>query len=156
MFDWTPANVTALSRLVAERLSAGQAAHRMGVSRSTVIGKARRLGLQFNSGANGGGVPKGTIIRTRLNRDQPPRSRPPKPQPVEQTVEPVALGPLNAFPEDYKSCRWIHGDVRQGEWQCCGHPGFPWCAHHKARLRVAGSAVRSGKETSWAAKRRAA
>jgi len=43
------------------------------------------------------------------------------------------LGPVGDFPPG-QTCRAISGDVSTGNWQCCGRPGYPYCAAHKEKL----------------------
>lgn len=42
---------------------------------------------------------------------------------------PPAIGPLGDFPAN--ACTFIAGESR-GAFQCCGHPGYPYCDFHKA------------------------
>jgi GcrA cell cycle regulator len=46
---WTIARVTDLRRMIEEKCSASQAAIHLGITRNAAIGKATRLGLNFNS-----------------------------------------------------------------------------------------------------------
>jgi len=54
-------------------------------------------------------------------------------KPSKDILEP--LGPIGDFPPG-RTCRAISGDVALGNWQCCGRPGYPYCAAHKERLTV--------------------
>lgn len=105
------------------------------ISRNAVIGKVHRLGLSLS----GGPTHEGTIPPRKpkparvvvIRKPKPPR----KPEVPPMPDEPKPLGPKNDL-ADFGTCRWIHGDVRDGKWRMCGHPivnRSSYCAHHLAR-----------------------
>ncbi len=108
--DYWQAHDADLRRLVAEGKTSGQVAREMGVSRNTVIGRARRLGLSWSLSARGG--------RARLTGPiQPPPPLLPTPFPPPQ------------------SCLYPHGDPGDPGFGFCGDEvvefGHPYCAEHK-------------------------
>jgi hypothetical protein len=89
---------------------------RVGISKNTVPGIVRRLGL-----------PKRPKDLSRKPSGWAARkiqlAKPPAPDPV---------GPVGDFPGPGK-CRFIAGPVSP-KFQCCGHTGYPFCEFHSVKV----------------------
>lgn len=134
---WTEERIKQLETLWAEGYSASQIARALGagISRSAVIGKARRLNLTRNRP----GIPKPR--RTGAMRALDRRIRP---QINMTAADPAApdprapefLGPVNLFPESNDACRFPKGEPGK-DFQCCGNPitslGSSYCDYHNRR-----------------------
>jgi len=147
--SWTMERVDCLKALWADGLSASQIAGELGgVSRSAVIGKVHRLGLEGRS--------RGVNPVRHANRQErapavPGRrpGRPPRlrgqtaalaiatqaaPAPVPQFDNVIPFGQRRTLLElTDETCRWPIGDPqREGFFFCGGAPlaGVPYCAHH--------------------------
>jgi GcrA cell cycle regulator len=125
VFDWTDAKIDLLKRLIASKMSAGQVANEMGVSRGSAIGKAFRLGIKFDSNTRTNSKKNAElrVVRARTN---------PRPSRVVIAPEPNALriefGDLSAA-----TCKWPVGEY---PYKYCGHSplgGGPYCGHHHGR-----------------------
>lgn len=51
----------------------------------------------------------------------------PLPKPRADDIAPI--GPIGEFEAGMTTCRWPFETAGVIQW--CGHPGFPWCSHHK-------------------------
>lgn len=126
--DQWPAHLEAKLRILwnDEGKSATQIARELGndISRSAVLGKARRLNLARHDGIQ---QPR---MQPRIVIAKPVTAKPrepvmPKPEgPVSLRIMPVNIGS--------KQCRWIHGDP-QIDPSMCGHfaPNGPYCDYHQ-------------------------
>ena len=110
-FTWTDDNVEKLKALVAEGLSAQQIAAALypNLSRSTVLGKAHRLGLRLRNPPS---------IHTDAVRQAPPRAKaapPPPPTPTLCTIAPLAptptMGAWRAKQEDARREQSLAGQT---------------------------------------------
>ena len=134
---WTDEAVAILRRLAAERQSATEIGEVLGVSRSTVLGKAHRLKISLTGGRNGfttsDGRPKSRVHRARPDRvivakqrpKLPPKLLPPRP---DYAIKPSLN--LTIMELDSRSCRWIEGDR---PYRYCGHTNDgngPYCPGH--------------------------
>jgi len=129
--DWTEARVAALSELWLAGTTGLEIAGRLGVTRSSVMGKLRRLGLLRQ------GRPRMPIMR----RPQIPQMRtnkrplpPPEPYQVPPPPPPPAYGTLTLLDLRHNSCRWPEGDGPI--YVFCGRPQAPdssYCEAHRAR-----------------------
>jgi hypothetical protein len=126
---WTDEAVAKLRRGVERRVSASLIAEEIGgISRMSVIGKARRLGLKLAGTSMG--EPrlkrnrKQCLTKTRLNGTGPPSGD---------------LTPTAPFPrERLDQCALIAGEDR-GNVMCCGRPvepGTSWCTAHMRMVYV--------------------
>ena len=95
-----------------EGLSQRDIARRDGISRNTIPGIVRRLGLTPRYT----GKPRGHVAR-KIELAKP--------------KAPEAIGPICDFP-DGDTCRFIVNEVSV-DFQCCGQPGYPWCEFHAAK-----------------------
>lgn len=133
LFNWTDAKVDLLRRLIVMKMSSGQIASEMGTTRGSIVGKANRLGLRFDSDSPHRRR-KSMEMRLARNGIRPRPSRLPPAAP-----EPDAL---RIQFEDLRSdtCRWPVGEY---PYTYCGHEPFagkPYCAHHCGIAYVAPSA----------------
>jgi GcrA cell cycle regulator len=159
--SWTEERVELLRKLWIENFSASRIAAELGgVSRSAVIGKIHRLGLQ------GRDQPISSL--KRQCKPPLPRSerRPWRPTSIGNTAlkaEPEMLGRPEAQPLPSavpiskrltveklteRTCKWPIGDPRKEDFHFCGHASLkapPYCVYH-ARL-----AYRSAKKDTIAA-----
>jgi hypothetical protein len=126
---WTrhPELQAELEKMRGEGLSFGQIWHQFGrangISRSALIGRSRRCGLE--------GPP------AEPKPMKPAAVAQPKPRPPVPTNEPEAIGPVGAFPATGK-CKFIAGDVASKHWRCCGYDATsvfsPWCEYHRRKV----------------------
>ncbi|MCK9549185.1 GcrA family cell cycle regulator [Aquamicrobium sp.] len=141
-FDfWTNDKIEHLKKLHFAGLSASKIASRIGTTRSAVIGKIHRLGIQRGTWATK------AAARERVRRQSKPRQKrrevKMKPNPL---IELLAL-PLPEEPKDEiarttivdrekDQCAWIIGP--SNEMKCCGAPivpglSSPYCIDHARR-----------------------
>lgn len=133
---WTAAKIEILRREWAAGMSGPLIAERLGISRSAVIGKAKRLGLARRRpgrprNAAKPAKPKPQPLRPVLACSQPrvrKRRRPAGALP--NTV--LGINPGFQAPAP-RTCQWIEGEPRDREF--CGEParaGSSYCeAHHR-------------------------
>jgi GcrA cell cycle regulator len=105
------------------RLSASQMAHRLGISRSAVLGKVHRMGLATHKVKQQAKPPKpAPKAKKQLPPAMPTLELPPPPEPPFVGIVFDELTP--------NSCRYPQGD---GPFVFCGQPkqdGSSYCAHH--------------------------
>jgi hypothetical protein len=97
-----------VARMWAEGATGQAIADAIGRSRNAVSGLVSRLGL-------------------------PKRSTGPRPAQkiAKNEAPPPPIGPINDFPPT-GTCQYTADHPGQGaDWRMCGHPGFPWCEHHR-------------------------
>lgn len=138
---WTEARTEELKALIAARYSMGEAAAKLGITRSAVAGKKARLGLKsFGSSSNRLNTPKhrrqGGGILNKLKRApaKPVVSKPLPtsiPEPRLVSIEDLDFG---------RDCRWPYGNPQNEPVRYCGHPRITpfddgssvYCAAHHA------------------------
>ena len=107
---WTPARIRQLTELVSDGVSYKEIAARMGITKSTAIGKAHRLNLDH------------------------PNSPLAKPAAEAPQAESAIVFPPSGH------CLWSFGHVDEKRFRFCGEPatapGGPWCAEHRQRVYV--------------------
>lgn len=118
------ATVTAIAELAAEKLSAGQIAERLGLTRNQVIGLCHRRGI---------------MLKRR------PGYQNKRPEPAEPRALPVGRR------IDMSGCRWpLWGNREAPTHEYCGEaiatPGRPYCAEHERRSRGQGNVDRAAAE----------
>jgi GcrA cell cycle regulator len=139
---WTEDRVLLLKKLWADGLSCSQIAGRLGrITRNAVIGKVHRLGLSGRA----------TTLRMKSHIKRNPRKLrtytirntrastvvfqvPAEPLPAED-ARPAQIVTFDAL-EDHH-CRWIYGDVRDGDHGYCPNhraTGLSYCTHHARRV----------------------
>ena len=163
--SWTEERIELLRRLWLEDFSASRIAAELGgVSRSAVIGKIHRLGLQ------GRGQPTSKIERQCKPRPshsarnvwrplsigntalkaEPEMLRRAAVQPIPSAVVPLAKKlTLDKLTE--RTCKWPIGDPRGEDFHFCGHDSLealPYCRYH---VRIA---YREGKHSPTFAQHR--
>lgn len=121
---WTKDRIERLKTLWAEGWSAAQIAGRFGdISRSAVLGKARRLGLASRSDTSRQRIK----VKTREDHSNS--------GPSLLSTEPAPKRiPLLELRHDM--CRWPYGDPKQPGFGFCGHkqvPGLSYCTSHARR-----------------------
>ena len=163
--SWTEERIQLLRRLWLEDFSASRIAAELGgVSRSAVIGKIHRLGLQ------GRGQPTSTVKRQCKPRPshaahkewrplsigntalkaEPEMMRKPAAQPFPSVVVPIAKK-LSFDKLTERTCKWPIGDPRGEDFHFCGHDSLetlPYCRYH---VRIA---YRDGRHAASAASHR--
>lgn len=138
-FAWTEENIAAAKDGMEAGLSASQIGARLGVSRNTVIGKMRRIGVRSANGRGhqpGVPAPWKLIPKIKPNK-QTVRAKPkwtqPPPIAAEEPMEvpfelPACTTTFDELPPN--GCRWPSGD---GPFLFCGDTqldGYPYCAGH--------------------------
>lgn len=144
--DWTPDRIEKLKLLYADGLSSSQIAAELALTRSAVIGKAHRLGLQREVHLRGG-RPRRPDIRIK-NPGIQNRSR------AEKLLAPRIFNPENNPPDDPadhdiperqrktiftvgpRHCKFGIGDPREKGFFFCGairQFPLPYCAAHARR-----------------------
>lgn len=146
MSGWSDEEDATLKQCIADRLSATEASDMLpNRSRNSCIGRAHRLGLNFNS--------EDKPAKPRAPRVRKP-SKPPVPAsepiveaaPVEPEREPEPevreYGSVRFLDVRLDQCRWFPAD-HGAESLVCGEavePGHSYCAKHHARVYVPMSA----------------
>lgn len=133
--DWVPELIERLTLMWAGGLSAGTIASELKTTRSTVIGKVRRLNLPKRD----------TTVSLRTSR--PPRKngfvfgKAPPPRQVLPPSVPAETGGDVArieWPEPGR-CKWPVGEVGSPGFGFCGlEAGWRYCAEHEDRSRARG------------------
>ena len=165
---WTPERIEKLIELWTAGRSASEVSRAFGgiVSRSAVIGKVHRLGIQ--RGAK-------TRHSPRSGNPRVPRTPGPKTFIARSLVSPVAVWAKGRFPaqitvdepapvEQRKTiatltntcCRWPVGEPSDPEFHFCGAnriPGLPYCEPHAKRAYT--PTYYQQKAVGWAARARA-
>jgi GcrA cell cycle regulator len=121
-FDWNADALATLKTMLAAGSSSREIAEALGVTRNAVIGKSRRIGLNF-------AAPPGKPPKPRRSRRKPPRPnvqfpflRRPKPKPT---------GPVHFKDLEPHHCRWIPGQPSTMTY--CGAErveGSSYCSAH--------------------------
>lgn len=129
---WPPEAIEAMRHMADERLSATQAAKKLGKSRNAVLGMAQRRGIKFHA-------TRWTGVDPYLGPPRPPPKPRPKPLPKpvipSEAPESRGLGMLDLGP---MNCRWPFGDR---DYTFCGaaiKEHSPYCEHH-ASISSAGT-----------------
>jgi len=131
--DWTEARVAALSELWLAGTTGLEIAGRLGVTRSSVMGKLRRLGLLRQGRPRMPIVRRPQIPQMRTNKrslppPEPYRAPPPPPVPP--------IGSFNLLDLRNGHCRWPEGE--RPDYRFCGRPQAlqsSYCEiHHRLSL----------------------
>lgn len=121
-FQWTESKVEDLKRFIEDKLSSGQAAREMRISRGAIMGKAYRLGLHFKSEAKTNSSTANLVLRRRK---------------AKRTFKMVPMAPepdarnLTLLELERNDCRYVVTDDHPMLF--CGHEkaaGSSYCAHH--------------------------
>jgi GcrA cell cycle regulator len=152
---WTDQNTKTLIDMVTSGATSKEVALALGISRNSVIGRARRLRVKFERSQ--GKVARPYIrkkqrppyegaeaVRIRIPRRRgpdryvsaapPTAPEPTPPEPAEQGATRCSLMELSAT-----SCRWPIGDPRHPDFHFCGATrieGLPYCGEHSRRAWV--------------------
>lgn len=162
-----PGGVTRLRELVETKATAERIAATLSeefdqtVSRSAVLGKAKRLGLVVGGGRRGGSgagpqrprkprrkpAAAAPAARKPVADTPPPTPAPPPPPPIEggavsgravgffRVPSAAPLGDRPASPGP-RRCHYIYGEPSSGRYSWCGEPAKPgssWCEGHHRR-----------------------
>jgi len=160
-FQWTDGYIALLKEGIASHYSAGRVAELLSnlsgatITRSAVLGKASRLGIQFESDKSGW-IPRtrSTYVPKQARAPRKPRqprervtqkrskvSLPPEPLP-ETSLDDLAIPSeqrRQLMDLDAHCCRWPVGDPRDEGFFYCGAPeadiyaGRPYCKAHTWR-----------------------
>jgi hypothetical protein len=156
--DVAERNQKIIDLYVDHQLSTSLVAERMGVSRNIVCGVISRAGVgrdqkqakQIELGSHTP-KPKREPVAKRIKRPQPidtwtpwqageESKREGSPNITDQIINRPRLTnepePLYGAGDDVleRVCTYIHGDPLKPGWRQCGHPGYPWCEYHQARM----------------------
>jgi len=147
--DWTPEQITELTRLWGEGLTTAEIGKRLRISKNAVVGKAHRLHLPARPSPIKRTGPRPQIFRQTAQRPaghgmprvaQAPRE-PRQPSVAAQTSA-AALKALANQPSAKRlpmmalsasTCRWPIGDPGDAEFHFCGEraiEGKPYCTAH--------------------------
>jgi hypothetical protein len=138
---WTPALLDQLKACIDKKMSSGETASELGMTRSQVSGKAARMGYQFIS-VQGRPSPK------RIRRKQLPRvivfRQEPYREPIVETTTTSMDLPFDELKDGV--CKYAYGD--SAPYLFCGQPTEdkkPFCAFHH---RVCYYPITPGKRVS--------
>lgn len=147
-FDWTDQRIEQLKACLANGMSASEIGKEFGVTRNTIIGKARRLGLEFSRKPyrRGTAVHRPPVVRRAPLKPalrHAPAVPPPTPEP-----EPIPIDDMAIPPEQRRTlltlrkreCRWPVGDplLDPQNFFFCGasrKDGSSYCPHHDRRSK---------------------
>jgi GcrA cell cycle regulator len=137
---WNDEKTAALKQMVREGYSGGLIAARLGVSRSSVIGKVHRLGMQLGISRNGLGKSSAAKLRKPLVTPFNQRKTPKKIRKVQfektdipqQRAEDIARKSFSELSEH--DCRYPVNHVGDPGFGFCALPKMPgspsYCEHH--------------------------
>jgi GcrA cell cycle regulator len=141
--DWTPEQISELTRLWGEGLTTAEIGKRLGISKNAVVGKAHRLHLPARPSPIKRTGPRPQVFRqTATVRTSAPRLSVPRAAPVAQPTSAQALRALANQPSAKRlpmmalnstTCRWPIGDPGDAEFHFCGEnalDGKPYCSSH--------------------------
>ncbi len=140
--DWTPEQITELTRLWGEGLTTSEIGKRLGISKNAVVGKAHRLHLSarpspikrtggrpavFRTAVKLPGAPRAPRVKSAVTATGTPVPRP-APQPTRWTGE-----------LSNNICKWPIGHPGDTDFHFCTDRalvGKPYCAEHCAQAFV--------------------
>jgi GcrA cell cycle regulator len=147
--DWTPEQISDLTRLWGEGLTTAEIGKRLGISKNAVVGKAHRLHLPARPSPIKRTGPRPAVYRPATPR-QPSAPRAPQaprepraPSQLSQTSA-AALRALANQPSAKRmpmmalsasTCRWPIGDPGDTEFHFCGERSLdskPYCSAHSS------------------------
>ena len=142
--DWTPEQISELTRLWGEGLTTAEIGKRLGISKNAVVGKAHRLHLPARPSPIKRTVPRPQVFRqTATVRPSGPRMA--APRQTSQIAPPTSAQALRALANqpsakrlpmmalNSSTCRWPIGDPGDVEFHFCGEnalDGKPYCSAH--------------------------
>jgi GcrA cell cycle regulator len=142
---WSPERDAALVQLWADRsLSAAEIGRRLGVSKSSVLGRSHRLRLP----ARASPIRRGEGPKVRQPRPArstlPPEKMAPAPKPASPVPQPPE--PVTAVERLQGPCCWPIGHPGTQQFSFCGElsrPGKPYCEKHCQRAYVGPSSSKA-------------
>lgn len=139
---WTDRRVALLRRHYGKDKSASEIAEMVGISRSTVIGKARRLGLSVTREVRREHMARAQLRRYGKRQLTPgkvalvqPKIRKRRSPPGSLPNTTLGITPGFQVPAPLR-CQWLHGEPHDRNF--CGDPAQPgssYCPAHHARCR---------------------
>lgn len=147
-FAWTDQAIERLKSCLADGMSASEIGDEFGVTRNAIIGKARRLGLDFSRKpySRGMGKPKPFVFRKaplkpamRYAPAVPPPAPEPEPIPIDDMAIPTKQR-RTLLTLRKRECRWPVGDplLDPQNFFFCGasqKDGSSYCPHHDRRSK---------------------
>ena len=132
--EWNADRISTLEKLWAEGKSGGEIGKALGITKSSAIGKAHRLGLPPRASP----IKNFAFLAERhLARTTPPKPRTPNPSLPTPYVPPNPAERYKAMGIEHKPCEYPMGERR--EFKICGEDrvvGKPYCAEHCATSYV--------------------
>ena len=147
--DWTPEQISDLTRLWGEGLTTAEIGKRLGISKNAVVGKAHRLHLPARPSPIKRTGPRPQIFRQTAQRSSQPSlprapqaPREPRVQTQAAQTSAAALRALANQPSAKRlpmmalsasTCRWPIGDPGDAEFHFCGERALeskPYCSAH--------------------------
>ena len=145
--DWTPEQISDLTRLWGEGLTTAEIGKRLGISKNAVVGKAHRLHLPARPSPIKRTGPRPQVYRPATPRQPsapraPQAPREPRVAAQAQQTSAAALRALANQPSAKRlpmmalsasTCRWPIGDPGDAEFHFCGErslDGKPYCSSH--------------------------
>jgi len=145
--DWTPEQISDLTRLWGEGLTTAEIGKRLGISKNAVVGKAHRLHLPARPSPIKRTGPRPQVYRQAAPRQPsvpraPQAPREPRVAAQAQQTSAAALRALANQPSAKRlpmmalsasTCRWPIGDPGDAEFHFCGErslDGKPYCSSH--------------------------
>lgn len=150
MSFWNLERIERLRRLCAEGKSASQAATELDGTRSQVMGKAHRMGLNFHSGIKSNPIIARKAAAEKRAEEKQARAWEPPKWSIGDPTEPVHIdesadahiphGQRKALLDlEPEHCRWPIGDPQKPDFAFCGGKrviGISYCQEHAARAFV--------------------
>lgn len=132
--DWSPEQISELTRLWGEGLTTSEIGKRLGISKNAVVGKAHRLHLAARPSPIKRTGPR-TVFRTAIKLPGAPR------QPRVKTATAPGTGTPRAAPQPQRwtgelsnnICKWPTGHPGDPDFKFCTERalvGKPYCAEH--------------------------
>ena len=142
--EWSDARIADLACLVAEGLTSGEIARKMGITRGAVMGKIRRQGIRLATEPTRGvrAAPPKPIakpdVKKKITGDN---FFPPGPPPLSMRL---GAGPA-ILALRINDCRWPSGDPSGEDFHFCCKPSRlnePYCLEHATLAANKGSGMR--------------
>lgn len=156
MTFWDAEAENRIRKLWNDGATASKIAALLGVSRSTVCAKARRMNLASRLGPKISRADFKHKVRSKMPisahvvRPRKPMERVPLP-----AAEPVPDHVVSFENLEPHHCRWIHGDVGGQKWGYCGQERMgplPYCQEHQKRAYTANYEALDARDrasTNW-------
>lgn len=134
--DWSPEQITELTRLWGEGLTTSEIGKRLGISKNAVVGKAHRLHLAARPSPIKRTGPRPAVFRTTVKLPGAPRAPRVARAPGEAPAPRPAPQPARWTGEVSNNiCKWPIGHPGDADFTFCSDKalvGKPYCAEHCA------------------------